>query len=177
MILHPNIIEVALWYHVQWCTVELRSKWPGRKGIPPIREIILGYISFFPIHFYIGYKGIWVYKKNWTGPVKSFGAKFHCISYYSRFLYAARWRSLIVPASRSSCIVAAVIGGNWASPWPRSVRRLPCLLRIPCFLLARSRPGQAPDHWLFADYLFSFMFFFSPFSNLITWFFIYLFCF
>ena len=59
-------------------TVELRSKGPGRKGIPPIREIILGPISYFPVYFYIGYKGISVYGKNWAGPVKSLGAKFHC---------------------------------------------------------------------------------------------------
>ena len=38
-------------------TVELCSKGPGRKGIPPIREIILGPVGFFPIYFYIGYKG------------------------------------------------------------------------------------------------------------------------
>ena len=30
-------------------TVELRSKGPGRKGIPPIKEIFLGPISYFPI--------------------------------------------------------------------------------------------------------------------------------
>ena len=45
-------------------TVELRSKGPGRKGIPSIREIISGPIDYFLIHFYIGYKAIWVYRKN-----------------------------------------------------------------------------------------------------------------
>jgi len=47
--------------------VELRSKGPGRKGNPPIRDIILEPISYFPIYFYIGYKGISIYEK-----------KFHC---------------------------------------------------------------------------------------------------
>ena len=60
-------------------TVELRSKGPGRKGIPPIREIISDPISYFPIYFYIGYKGISVYGKNWAGPMKSLGAKFRCM--------------------------------------------------------------------------------------------------
>ena len=59
-------------------TVELRSKGPGRKGIPPIREIISGPIGYFPIYFYIGYKGISVHRKNKAGPLKSLGAKFHC---------------------------------------------------------------------------------------------------
>ena len=45
-------------------TVELRSKGPGRKGIPLIREILSSPIDYFPIHFYIGYKGISVYGKN-----------------------------------------------------------------------------------------------------------------
>ena len=50
-------------------TVELCSKGPGRKGIPPIREIISDPIGYFPIYSYIGYKGISVYGKNWAGPV------------------------------------------------------------------------------------------------------------
>ena len=45
-------------------TVELRSKGPGSKGNPPIREMISGPICHFPIYFYIGYKGISVYGKN-----------------------------------------------------------------------------------------------------------------
>ena len=59
-------------------TVELRSKGPGRKGNPPIREKISSPIKHFPIYFYIGYKGISVYGKNKAGPLKSLGAKFHC---------------------------------------------------------------------------------------------------
>ena len=59
-------------------TVDLRSKGPGSKGNPPLREIISGLISLFSIYFYIGYKGISVYGKNWAGPMKSLGAKFHC---------------------------------------------------------------------------------------------------
>ena len=43
--------------------VDLRSKGPGRKLIPLIREIILGPIGYFPIYFYIGYKAISVYGK------------------------------------------------------------------------------------------------------------------
>ena len=43
-------------------TVELRSKGPGRKGNPPIRENISSPNS--PYNFYIGYKGISVYRKN-----------------------------------------------------------------------------------------------------------------
>ena len=34
-------------------TVELRSKGPGRKGNPPLRERISGPINHFPIYFYI----------------------------------------------------------------------------------------------------------------------------
>ena len=56
------------------------SQGPGRKGIPPTREIISGPISYFLIYFYIGFKRISVYGKNQAGPVKSLGAKFHCIS-------------------------------------------------------------------------------------------------
>ena len=56
-------------------TVELRSKGPGRKGNPPIREMISGFISNFSIYFYIGYKGISVYRKNWAGFIKSLEAK------------------------------------------------------------------------------------------------------
>ena len=41
-------------------------------------KIILDPISYFPIYFYIGYKGISVYGKNKAGPLKSLGAKFHC---------------------------------------------------------------------------------------------------
>ena len=59
-------------------TVELRSKGPGKKGNPPIRENISSPIKHFPIYFYIGYKGISVYGKNKAGPLKSLGAKFHC---------------------------------------------------------------------------------------------------
>ena len=59
-------------------TVELRSKGPGRKGNPPIRENISSPIKHFLIYFYIGYKGISVYGKNKAGPLKSLGAKFHC---------------------------------------------------------------------------------------------------
>ena len=59
-------------------TVEFHSRGPGRKGIPPIREIISGPIGYFSFYFYIGYKRISVYKKNWAGPLKSLGAKFHC---------------------------------------------------------------------------------------------------
>ena len=60
-------------------TVELRSKGPGRKGNPLIRERISSLINHFLIYFYIGYKEISVYRKNQTGPMKSLGAKFHCI--------------------------------------------------------------------------------------------------
>ena len=61
-------------------TVELRSKGPSRKGNPPIREKISSPIKYFPIYFYIGYEGISVFEKNWVSPMKSLGAKFHCIS-------------------------------------------------------------------------------------------------
>ena len=63
-------------------TVEFRSKGPGRKGNPPIREIISGPFSHFLIYFHIGYKGISVYGKNWADPMKSLEAKFHCICIY-----------------------------------------------------------------------------------------------
>ena len=59
-------------------TVELRSKGPGWKGNPPIREKISRPIKHFHIYIYIGYKGISVYGKNKAGPLKSLGAKFHC---------------------------------------------------------------------------------------------------
>ena len=36
-------------------TVELRSKGPGRKGNPLIREMILGSISYFLFYLYSGY--------------------------------------------------------------------------------------------------------------------------
>ena len=49
--------------HKQY-TVELRSKGPGRKGNPPIREMISGPISYVPIYIYISYKGISVHGKN-----------------------------------------------------------------------------------------------------------------
>ena len=39
--------------------MELRSKGPGRKGIPPISKTILGSIYYFRIYFYIGYEGLW----------------------------------------------------------------------------------------------------------------------
>ena len=52
------IVVVAVDVVAVVVTVELRSKGPGRKGNPPIREIILGPIGYFPIYFYIGYKGI-----------------------------------------------------------------------------------------------------------------------
>ena len=39
-------------------TVGLCSKGHNRKGNPPKREMILGPINYFPISFYIGYKGI-----------------------------------------------------------------------------------------------------------------------
>jgi len=45
-------------------TVELRSKGPGSKGNPPIREMISGPIYHFPFYFYISYKRISVYGKN-----------------------------------------------------------------------------------------------------------------
>ncbi len=56
--------------------MELRSKGPGRNGDLPTNEVISVPISYFPNYFYIGYKGISVYQ---AGPVKSLGAKFHCI--------------------------------------------------------------------------------------------------
>ena len=55
-------------------TVDLCTKGPSRKGIPLIRKIISGHISYFPIHFCIGYnKGISIYGKNWDGPMKPLG--------------------------------------------------------------------------------------------------------
>ena len=45
-------------------TVDLRPKGPRRKVNPLIREIISGFINFFPINCYIGYKRISIYKKN-----------------------------------------------------------------------------------------------------------------
>jgi len=80
-----NVSEVSFksitnWKQPQVCTVELRSKGPGRKGIAPLREIIWGPINYFSYHFYIGYKDISIYGKNLASPVKSFGAKFHCSS-------------------------------------------------------------------------------------------------
>ena len=62
-----------IWFDSTWLmkdynqiqhAVKLRSKGPGRKGIPPVREIIWGPINYFSYYFYIGYKGISVYRKN-----------------------------------------------------------------------------------------------------------------
>ena len=72
------MLSALLWN----ATVELRSKGPGRKGNPPIREKISGPMNHFPIYFYIGYKGISVYGKILAGPMKSLGAKFHCTYIY-----------------------------------------------------------------------------------------------
>ena len=41
--------------------------------------MILGHIDYFPIYFYIDYEGISVFGEDKAGPVKSLGAKFHCI--------------------------------------------------------------------------------------------------
>ena len=62
-------------------TVNLRSKGPGRKGNPPLRDIDLSpsVISFS--YSYIGYKGISVYGKNLSGPMKSLRAKFNCTTF------------------------------------------------------------------------------------------------
>ena len=65
-------------------TVELHSKGPGRKGNPPIRERISGPGNHFLILFFIGYKGISVFGKNHFSPMKSLGAKFHCMWGYHR---------------------------------------------------------------------------------------------
>ena len=51
-------------YFKELTTVELRSKGPGRKGNPPLREMISGLIGHSPINFYIGYKGISVNGKD-----------------------------------------------------------------------------------------------------------------
>ena len=67
------MLSALLWN----ATVELRSKGPGRKGNPPIRERISGPINHFLIYFYIDYKRISVYGKNKVSPLKSLGAKFH----------------------------------------------------------------------------------------------------
>ena len=45
-------------------TVDLRSKGPGRKGNPLEKEMISSPMNDFRIHFYIGYKGFSVYRKN-----------------------------------------------------------------------------------------------------------------
>jgi len=58
--------------------MELRHKGPGRKGNPPIMEIISNLINCFPVYIYIGYKRISVYGKNWVGPLRSLGTKFNC---------------------------------------------------------------------------------------------------
>ena len=44
--------------------MELSSKGPSSKGNPHISKIILGPNDYFPIHFYIGNKGILVYGKK-----------------------------------------------------------------------------------------------------------------
>ena len=74
---NSKIVTVLL-ILLQICTVELRSKGPSQKGNPLLRENILSPNNYFLIYFYIGYKGISVYGKNCSGPMKSLRAKFNC---------------------------------------------------------------------------------------------------
>ena len=73
-------------YNFGMITVEPRSKGTVKKGNPPKREMIQGPISYFLIYFYIGYKGISVFGKNWAGPLKSLGEKLHCMFIRSQLL-------------------------------------------------------------------------------------------
>ena len=63
------------------CTLKLRYKGPGRKGIPPIREIFSSPITFFSFHFYMGIREFKSMNKNYAGHLKSLIANFQCKAY------------------------------------------------------------------------------------------------
>ena len=60
-------------------TVNLRSKGPARKRNPPLKDMNISSNQFFFNYSYIGYKGILVYGKNLSGPMKSLRARFNYI--------------------------------------------------------------------------------------------------
>ncbi len=68
--------------HLGLVTVELCSKGPGRKGNPPIREMLLGPISYFPIYFH-------------HGPVKSLRTKYNCILFIASLAFSIRVRNML----------------------------------------------------------------------------------
>ena len=53
------------------CTVNLRSKRPGRKGNSLLRDIDLSLNMIFLSYFYVGCKKISVQGKNLSGSMKS----------------------------------------------------------------------------------------------------------
>ena len=72
----------------QYNTVNLRSKGPARKRNSPLRDIDLGPNKIFVSYSYIySYKGISVYGKNLSGPMKSLRAKFNCTHNFILILY------------------------------------------------------------------------------------------